>query len=1387
MAASGNEIGGSGRADGGTAGRAGGAGGRGIRIVLTAACLLVACALVACGGGGAGEPDVPSSDVATDPGTPPDPGVDPGCEDPGGDDPGAPDDVPGDAGTDPAGGDPGIEVVDWRLPAVASCAPDGSDPCRAEPAPADPVASFRKDFFLPYEDYPEDRIADPTTGGRVQVPGIAAVGGAVTRVEIAGHDVTVMALPAPAGDTPAEVTALVAERTFDWVHVWPYRLEPGRPFFVTFHAGAAWIDQATELPVRVTTDQGVAYQATARVVPTRLPLTWVTTSDDGRTLRIHVRNDSDQARTLASLAVQGADVTASSCVADRVLAPGAAAMWSVPLCTPLRIGDAWTVVASWDDGDRSIGVGRAILSHFPIHAWVNGDDCPFPGGRWDYFLAHREAGFDMPFLRGRYDGDGCNGVTARQVVSRSAHIPDAYYLLDEWADADGLDTTRLARLLGDEVDSGYGDKPWRVSRDAKASWQKAPALTTYIGGARHRRTATFAGIADIQGFDIYFAACAPSILDGEIPSLRAPFDYCRTVRANQMPGPHWFYSQGISGWGYDPGRDPDAAELKVAAMSVAACGSKGLMYFMTQMERNDLVPDTWQAMHEVNRDIRAVRAFLREGDATGGARTDEPDVLLDAIRAPRAIVVPVVDAKAAQVVDWPRCILEADPHWVLAEVETDVVVTVPDDFAVAELLEVVDGDVVPAGGDAFAIGRDVTIPRVTLGPDRPYRLFVLAADDGVADAMRAAMVVPDAGPEPAEPALAATATCAPTLAACDAPAHDPGILASYRKDFFYPYQTYPEASIPDPVDGGRVQVTAIAAASGRVTGIAIAGRDVSDLLADWPGDEPPQVTAFTDDDWMHWIHVWPRVAEAGRPIWVAFHSGHPWLDQADFFAIRVSAGDDVVLDGQFAPARPVVPITYVTPVDDYAALMVHVRNEDAVPRTLARLVVDGRDVTGAACIPKRTLAPGEPASWRVPLCAPTRPGAPWTVTAQWQDAPASTAGGRVVVPHFGIHTWPSSTDCPFPGANEDNFRNHLAHGFDTPFLWKSTYANYEGCNGADAQSILSLYDAMPDLWLMVSKETPLDGHDTSRIIRFTGDEPDSEVGTAPWNKARHSINLWDDTPETPTYVGGSRHRHNGAFAGVTDIQGFDIYISACAPYIMDYGNFPPLRSPYDYAHAVRRNHMPWPTWIYSHGMLGKKDPVREPAPSELWVQAMSPILAGAKGLMYFQTNMGGARRRPASWEAIGQANRMIRGVRAFLVEGDPTGLAQAGRDDVLAEAIRARDAIVVPVVDVSAHRAMDDFRCLLEEDPHWELAPVGTYVRVRIPDDFTPVEILEVIDGTVRAPAGEPYAIGRDLVIPSIVLDDARPVRLYVLAADASVAQRIRDAMVLPEWTPPGS
>jgi len=134
---------------------------------------------------------------------------------------------------------------DWHLQAIAACEP-GPVTCEG-PLTGQAAGTYRSDFYYPFEVYPE--LGNETVqGGRVQIAALAKAGGAVTKVELNGTDVTHLAFPEVLDDveTPGDVLALTVPGTYHWVHVWPFVLQPERPFFLAFHVGTLALEGASD-------------------------------------------------------------------------------------------------------------------------------------------------------------------------------------------------------------------------------------------------------------------------------------------------------------------------------------------------------------------------------------------------------------------------------------------------------------------------------------------------------------------------------------------------------------------------------------------------------------------------------------------------------------------------------------------------------------------------------------------------------------------------------------------------------------------------------------------------------------------------------------------------------------------------------------------------------------------------------------------------------------------------------------------------------------------------------------------------------------------------------------------------------------------------------------
>ncbi|MFO8072893.1 MAG: hypothetical protein R6V85_13550 [Polyangia bacterium] len=625
--------------------------------------------------------------------------------------------------------------------------------------------------------------------------------------------------------------------------------------------------------------------------------------------------------------------------------------------------------------------------------------------------------------------------------------------------------------------------------------------------------------------------------------------------------------------------------------------------------------------------------------------------------------------------------------------------------------------------------------------------------------------------------LAAEISCNPSGDPCAALEVDDAIHASYRKDYWLPESLYPESSLEwstePPLGGGRFHVVALAAASGEVTEVRINGTPTDQLL-DGSSGTPL----------IEWYHVWPDPVVAGEPIWVAFHSRSADWDTAASGQIAVSTSGGEAVDASFDVAQTTVPLTYVTLDDSLDELIIHLKNTGDSARTVERLLVDGRDVLAAdvACVPSTTIAPGESVMWTVPLCEPVELGDSWSVVVALDGGEESVAGGRALRPFFPIETWPRGSDCPEPGGNETYMNNHFDAGFDTFYVYFgddcSSHSTTEIINTV-APAMEDDYNVLlgDDFKSLIDNETAAGLFtDFSRVAGLlTGDESDGEIyeesgDPVPEGKARYARWMWRNYPAFTVYNGAKTNKNVGTFAGMTDVQGIDLYIAGCAPWITGV-NPPPIRASYDYLKNARDNHMPWPSWQYSQG-LGSWD--GQPAPAEIYVQAFSVMAGGGKGLMWFQSPQELAAEHPDTWQAISNSNWVFRAVRDRLREGDPTGMAAAGGETIV-EMVRASDALVVVVISIANSGGPTLTSCGLASlelaDPHWNLTDQSVDVSVEVPPDFPVAEAFEIpVGGGDFVDLGyDPSLSGRQISFQDVPLGPTAPVRIFVLAADETV------------------
>ncbi len=622
--------------------------------------------------------------------------------------------------------------------------------------------------------------------------------------------------------------------------------------------------------------------------------------------------------------------------------------------------------------------------------------------------------------------------------------------------------------------------------------------------------------------------------------------------------------------------------------------------------------------------------------------------------------------------------------------------------------------------------------------------------------------------------ISALVACGSIQSSCGTVTVDNGIYASYRKDYFLPSEQYSEP-LDDPVDGGRFHIAAISQTDGTVTGVFINDTPVADLLTELS---------------MDWQHVWPEQVEAGKPVWFAFHSRNSSWDSAESGHIRIETDNGIAVNGEFEVRVRPISIGYVTVNDARDTLLIHVTNTGDEALTISRVFYNGVNLVEehAICIPSQTLKPGEHALWSAPLCEAPVSGSAWTVVINAENQSPVAAVGRHLNPFFPIEAWQKGGDCALPGVNDTATDFFLAGAIDT------FYHYWNGGDRCDYDNASMFNDTLPargDVHVLLGDDFPFDNPpleiltDTSAIAGIlTGDESDwsyttDEGGPKPENKATRARKVWRAYPELLTYNGAMTNKHIGAFAGMTDIQGIDIYAAGCAPHILAFGDHPPLRAPFDYLRNARNNHMPWPTWLYSQGLGGW---TINPDPQEILVQGFEVVAAGGKGLMWFQAGTELAEEFPDTWQAMSDVNWMIRGVRPLLREGDVTGLASSD-DDTIVEAIRSPEALIVPVITLAANTTPTDQDCLLyglgqlEDEPHWILTERTISVSVTIQDDMAVNDVFEVFPDRVD---DIPYPVamdGRRILLNAIPVSNEIPVRLFVFAREATLRNEITERL----------
>jgi desulfoferrodoxin (superoxide reductase-like protein) len=614
-------------------------------------------------------------------------------------------------------------------------------------ADAGVYSNYRKDYFYPFKEYQELNLPDPVDGGRFHIISTAEGNGTFNTMILNGKHVK--------DEDPDKWYV-------DWLHVYPMAMQAGEPIWISFHTrDTSFNKEPNQMPIELQTSSGTSlFKGNFLVQLTSCNISYITVTSDYATLLVHVHNGyTDASRTIKTVLVNSTDMTTKvTNQASLSIPPQSSTLLSIPLPQRQYPGNLVTVALIFaESGSVPIGNGvRLAKTHFPIESWPKSFECPFPTVKDDNYQFHRSHGIDTLFF-GQHASSKCGkDVPGTDIAGKLAPQYSFYCLIQTDISLNSLQDSSnvLGKLLGDEIDSHLDDQLRDLMTQTDSLWKDEQPIMTYVGGSRSRMSGIISGIADIQGMDMYIAACAPHVqIFTDVPPLRGSYDYLRLTRNNHMPLTTWLYSQLFDdAWDAQfeghtiSHRQPKPDEARIQAMSVIAGCAKGLMYFQSEIKEKEYYGDTWDEIGKFNKDIGAVREYLREGDCTDMVKSSDgsdyhANSIAQAIRSPEAIIVPVINLKNDGGMSSVECELGKDEHWNIKDhTVSAITVNIPNDFGqVVDKFEVLNGKITNITGaeykpqvlgtDAYGnslVGGSLTIANVALSSKVSTRLFVLA-------------------------------------------------------------------------------------------------------------------------------------------------------------------------------------------------------------------------------------------------------------------------------------------------------------------------------------------------------------------------------------------------------------------------------------------------------------------------------------------------------------------------------------------------------------------------------------------------------------------------------------------------------------------------------------
>lgn len=436
-----------------------------------------------------------------------------------------------------------------------------------------------------------------------------------------------------------------------WCEIVDPELAAGEIGIVRCYTKQAEHDAGNPVTLEVRAGATTVWSKTAVLPAPGLTPSYVTATESGDEILVHVRNDAASARTVLGLEIDGVDVSSFAVVDDPTLAPKGVAMIRVPRPDGVPLGRWLTFTVRGSDGampTRDTRALRLFRPHFGVGDWTQaqGGGAASPYNDPTVLQRYLERGIDL-FLWTPSDAAPPELVLDQLAPEHDFHVwmhqsqPDPAFV-SAWRGH--------PRLLFDAVagEPEFGD-PSSLTlaqvQSNRALWGETTPLWVYNACMYH--FSEWAPLGDVGGMD-HYAIWAPKC-NTNLPLfyndlIQYVGKYAAEIKLAAEPGPSYMWTQGLY---EDDVRCPSADEIRAQWYQVVGRGAKTVLWFLGRPELDDVCPAS--SLDEIGRlkqELVPMRSALLEGDVAPPntvARSLTPFIDVTATVGPRAMVVTLTD------------------------------------------------------------------------------------------------------------------------------------------------------------------------------------------------------------------------------------------------------------------------------------------------------------------------------------------------------------------------------------------------------------------------------------------------------------------------------------------------------------------------------------------------------------------------------------------------------------------------------------------------------------------------------------------------------------------------------------------------------------------------